>query len=401
MGNELIDKLIVNNDSKIVFLVIDGLGGLELKEGGKTELATAHTPNLDKLAGSSICGMLDPVMPGVTPGSGPGHLALFGYDPIRYNIGRGVLSALGINFKLREGDLCARINFATINNEGKVTDRRAGRLDTGENERICRKLRENIKIEGIELFIETVKEHRSALVLRGEDLDDHILDTDPQQNDLLPLDPAATTKNAKKTADLIQQIIQQAKRALKDEKTANMILLRGFAKFRPFKSLNERFGLKALAIAQYPMYKGLARLIGMDIAPQTESLEEEIKLLDDNFNKYDFFFVHFKKTDSRGEDGNFKEKVKEIEKIDRIIPEILKLNPEVIVVTCDHSTPARLKSHSWHPVPVVVHSQYCRVDDVKRFDEENCIKGGLGRMATINLMGITLANALKLKKFGA
>ncbi|MEA3328473.1 MAG: 2,3-bisphosphoglycerate-independent phosphoglycerate mutase [Candidatus Omnitrophota bacterium] len=401
MGNDFLEDLIIKNNSKIVLLVMDGVGGLPLKEGGKTELATAHMPNLDKLAVSSICGMLDPVMPGITPGSGPGHLALFGYDPLKHTIGRGVLSALGIDFKLKEGDVCARINFATVNSDGKISDRRAGRLDTEENKRICGNLRENIKVEGIEIFIETVKEHRAVLVLRGQDLDGHILDTDPQQNGFMPLDPVAATKNAKKTRDIIQQIIQQARSSLKQEKSANMILLRGFAGFKVSKSLEERFGLKALAIARYPMYKGLARLIGMDIASQPRDLSEEINLLKDNFDKYDFFFVHFKRTDSSGEDGNFAEKVKEIEKIDKLIPDILKLKPDVIAVTADHSTPARMKSHSWHSVPAMIYSQYCRADDVKKFDEISCIKGGLGRMAAINLIGITLANGLRLKKFGA
>ena len=402
MGNELLEELIVKNDSKIVFLIIDGLGGLPMQEHGKTELATAHTPNLDKLAISSVCGILDPVMPGVTPGSGPGHLSLFGYDPVKYNIGRGVLSALGINFHLKKGDICARINFATIDNKtGKIIDRRAGRLETEENSRICKKLRENLKIERAELFIETVKEHRAALILRGENLEEHLLDTDPQKNDCAPLPPEATDEKANETKRIVASIIDQAKEILKDEKAANMLLFRGFAKFKPHKSIEERYGLKSLAIAQYPMYKGLARLIGMDIAPQPQTPEEEIKLLEANFNKYDFFFIHFKKTDSLGEDGNFKAKVKEIEKIDRLIPGVLRLRPDVVVVSCDHSTPARLKAHSWHPVPTILYSQYCRPDDVRNFDEVSCIKGSLGRMPTVNLMGIALANALRLKKFGA
>ncbi len=402
MGTEFLEELIVKNDSKIVFLIIDGLGGLPMEEHGKTELATANTPNLDKLAVRSVCGILDPVMPGVTPGSGPGHLGLFGYEPIKYNIGRGVLSALGIGFDLKKGDVCARVNFATIDNKtGKIIDRRAGRIKTEENSRVCKKLRENLKIEGAELFIETEKEHRAALILRGEGLEDHLLDTDPQQNGFAPLPPEATDQNSDKTKKIVSSIIDQAKEILKDEKAANMLLLRGFAAYKPHKSMEERYGLKSLAIAQYPMYKGLARLLGMDIAPQSQTLEEEIELLEANFNKYDFFFVHFKKTDSLGEDGNFKAKVKEIEKIDRLIPGVLRLRPDVVAVSCDHSTPARLKAHSWHPAPTMLYSQYCRPDDVKRFDELSCVKGGLGRMPTANLMGIALANALRLKKFGA
>lgn len=401
MKTELLENLIVKNESKIIFLVIDGASGIPQKEGRRTALATGRTPNLDRLTKVSSCGLLDPIAPGITPGSGPAHLALFGYDPLKFNIGRGVLSALGIGFELKEGDVSARVNFAAVDQTGKVVDRRAGRISSEENQRICGKLKENIKLAGGQFFLETVKEHRAVLVLRGGGLDDHIRDTDPQKTGVAPLPPKALRTEAEKTVGLVSQLIDQARQILKDEPKANMLLLRGFARFRRYRSMKERVGLNCLAIANYPMYRGLARLVGMDVARPTQTLEEEILLLKENFPKYDFFFLHVKRPDSLGEDGNFRGKVKEIERVDRIIPEILALNPDVVVVTSDHSTPAKLKSHSWHPVPVILYSKYCLPDEVGRFDELSCARGVLGRIPAADLMGVVLANALRLKKYGA
>lgn len=402
MEYELLEDLVVPNDTKIVLLVIDGCSGIPMKQGGKTALSLARTPNLDRLAKVSSCGLLDPISPGITPGSGPAHLALFGYDPVRFNIGRGVLSALGIDFELKEGDISARVNFATVDKEGKILDRRAGRISSDENERISSHLRENIRLEsGVQFFLKTEKEHRAVLVLRGDGLDDHLPDTDPQKTGVEPIPLKALQPEAERTAGLVSRVIEQARELLKDEPKANMVLLRGFAGFRPYRSIKERFGLNALAIASYPMYRGIARLVGMEVTRPTQTLDEEIALLKENFPKYDFFFLHVKKADSFGEDGNFKGKVKEFEKIDRFIPDILELRPDVLVVTSDHSTPAKLKSHSWHPVPVILYSRYCLPDDVERFDELSCAKGVLGRMPAVNLMSLVLANALRLKKFGA
>jgi 2,3-bisphosphoglycerate-independent phosphoglycerate mutase len=402
MHSELIDTLIVKNQSKIIFLIMDGLGGLPMPNGNETELEAAHTPNLDTLAKQSVCGLLDPVGYGITPGSGPAHFALFGYDPVKNSIGRGILEGAGIDFPMTEKDLLVRINFATVDRQGVVLDRRAGRIDDEINRRICRKLQEHVHLDGrAEVFFESVREHRALLVLRGEKLRDEIAETDPQKTGVLPVAPRALVQEAEPTAALISELVGKAGKILADEVRANMILLRGYACYRKYPSLAERFGLKALAIAGYPMYRGIARLLGMEIAPQTDSIKAGFEVLRENYAKYDFFFLHVKPTDSRGEDGNFEAKVKVIEEVDLLLPQMTALNPDVLVVTADHSTPAALAAHSWHPVPVLLAAQTCRPDQVERFGERACIQGGLGRMPMMYLMGQALAHARRLEKFGA
>lgn len=402
MNPNLIDSLVQRNHSKIIFLIMDGLGGMPVPGGDKTELETAITPNLDGLAKKSICGLLDPVGPGITPGSGPAHFALFGYDPVENNIGRGLLEAAGIDYPMTENDLLIRINFATVDGNGLITDRRAGRIDTETNRRICRKLQENVKISSpVEFYFEPVKEHRALLVLRAKGLDERIAETDPQKTGLPPLPPVALCPEANITAEILSELLKSATRVLSDEKKANMLLLRGYAVYKKFPSIEVRFGMKSLAIASYPMYRGIARLLGMTIAPLTETIESEIEELRKSYADYDFFFIHVKPTDSRGEDGNFDAKVKVIEAVDSLVPQITALDPDVLVVTGDHSTPAALASHSWHPVPVILSSKNCRPDRVERFGERDCLLGGIGRMPTVYLMGLALAHALRLEKFGA
>jgi len=401
MNPELIDTLIIENNTKIVFLILDGIGGLPMPGGDKTELEIADTPNLDHLVKKSTCGLLDPIGHGITPGSGPAHFALFGYDPVKNNVGRGILSAAGINFPMTERDLFMRVNFATIDGSGLVIDRRAGRIDDETNKRLCRKLQEGIKLKSYEVFFETVREHRALIVLRGETLWEEINETDPQEVGAPPLLPEPLKPGAAKTAAIIAELTEKAKDILSDEEKANMILLRGYAKYRRYPGLGERFGLKPLAIANYPMYRGIARLLGMTVNTLTETLKSEFTALRDNYEKYDFFFLHIKPTDSRGEDGDFDAKVKVIEEVDSLLPVITELRPDVLVVTGDHSTPALLSSHSWHPVPVLLSSDTCRPDGVERFGERECIHGGLGRMPTVCLMGVALAHAKRLTKFGA
>ena len=402
MQPELIDTLIQTNATKIVFLIMDGLGGLPMPGRNGTELETARTPHLDALAAQGVCGLLDPVGPGVTPGSGPAHFALFGYDPVKNNIGRGLLEAAGIDYPMTERDLLIRINFATIDQEGRVVDRRAGRIDTESSARICRKLCEGLRPEsGVEVFFEPVREHRALLVLRGDNLHEDIQETDPQKTGAAPLPPLALTDKAKRTADILADIVSQGRSILSDEKKANMFLLRGYSRFRKYPSLRERFGLNAFAIASYPMYRGISRLLGMTVAQQTDSVADEISMLCKNYADYNFFFVHIKPTDSRGEDGNFDAKVKVIEEVDAILPDILSLEPDVLVITGDHSTPAALAGHSWHPVPVLLASPTCRPDSVQKFGERECLFGGIGRMPSMYLMGLALAHARRLEKFGA
>jgi len=402
MDTSLLTELLIPGSTKIVFLILDGLGGIQVEGKGGTELQVARTPNLDQLAGASSCGLLDPVGPGVTPGSGPAHFALFGYDPVQYNIGRGILEATGIDFPLTERDVVARINYATVDPGGKVIDRRAGRISTETNQRICQKVQRGLKLDGkVEVIVEPVKEHRAVLVLRGEGLRGEIEDTDPEREGVAPREPRALVAEAEDTASLVREILSQVTKILADEPKANMVLLRGFAKHTRYPSMRERYGLNALAIAAYPMYRGISRLVGMTVLPDVSNLEQEFQALADNFSKYDFFFLHVKQTDSRGEDGNFDAKVAVIEEVDRHIPQIRSLKPDVLVVTGDHATPAKMASHSWHPLPVILHSQYCLVDSVKKFDEVSCICGALGRIRSVDLMPLVLANARRLTKFGA
>ena len=398
----LIKDLVENTPSRILLVVADGLGGLPMEPGGPTELEAARTPNLNALARSSSLGLLEPVGPGITPGSGPAHLALFGYDPVKYNIGRGVLEGLGIDFRLTGRDVAARFNFATVDGEGKLTDRRAGRLSTEENRRLVQKLRDGIAPPpGCGIFIETVKEHRGLLVLRGDGLCGAVHDTDPQELGVPAIPARALVPEAEKTAALVNEIIAQAMKVLAGENKGNAILLRGFAKHEPLPTMADRYGVEAFAVAQYPMYRGLARLVGMTVAPHTASTAEDLDALARNFSAHTFFYLHFKKTDSCGEDGDFAAKVKAIEELDGMIPARAALKPDVLAVTADHSTPCRLAMHSWHPVPLLLHSPYCRTSGAQRFTENACGAGALGLRPSVSLMPVLLAHARKLIKFGA
>jgi 2,3-bisphosphoglycerate-independent phosphoglycerate mutase len=396
------DDLAEATGGKIVLVVMDGLGGLPDPATGKTELETAATPNLDRLARTAALGLHQPVAPGVTPGSGPGHLALFGYDPLRWNIGRGVLSALGVGFELREGDLATRLNFASVDAEGRITDRRAGRPSDDENKRLVAKLREGVKApKGAELFFESEKEHRAVMVLRGSGLHADLEDTDPQETGVPPLAVKATSGDAESTARLVQEVLDGGREALRDEPTANALLARGFAAYGRYPTMQERFKLRCLALAKYPMYRGVARLVGMDAQHTPENDEQSVQLLADHFDKYDFHFIHFKAVDSRGEDGDFAAKVKAIEACDSLIAKIEKLKPEELIVTGDHSTPSRMKAHSWHPVPLLMQAPFTRPNGAQEFGERACMSGELGIFSTAHLMSLALANAGRLGKFGA
>jgi 2,3-bisphosphoglycerate-independent phosphoglycerate mutase len=401
MDLELIGKLKESAETKIVLMVMDGVGGLPLEANGATELEAAQTPNLDSLAAQGICGLHEPVGPGITPGSGPSHLALFGYDPIRYQVGRGVLSALGISFDLTAQDVAARGNFCTIDSEGRVLDRRAGRIPTEKNEELCALLRE-IELPGVELFVETVKEYRLLLVLRGEGLSGEVSDTDPQEIGEKPLNPNPLSTEAEKTARLVTSFLNQAQEVLVDHYPANMLLLRGFSRLPTWPMVDEIFGVRAAAIAAYPMYRGVAKLVGMEVLDSGDELVEELEVLEKHWAEYDFFFLHVKRIDSAGEDGDFARKVALIEEVDTLLPRLLGLEPDVVIVTGDHSTPALLEYHSWHPVPVILWSRHCRPDRVDRFGERACMNGGLGpRFPAADLLPLALANAFRLGKFGA
>lgn len=398
--HDLIRELREESKSKIVLMVADGLGGLPLTAGGKTELEAANTPNLDELARVGTCGLSTPVLPGITPGSGPGHLGLFGYDPLEYRIGRGILEALGINFPVTSKDVCIRGNFCTLGADGKITDRRAGRPTTERCKEIVAKLR-TVKVSGAEVFVEPVKEHRFVLVFRGDGLGDRVNDTDPQAVGVAPLKAEGADAASQKTAAVVNEFIAKANEVLKGDAPTNGATLRGFAKQPAIPTMHDVYGLKAAAIAVYPMYKGLARLVGMDILDAGDTLDTQAERLKAAWADYDFFFLHYKYTDSTGEDGNFPEKVKKTEAFDAVIPKVRALNPDVLIVTGDHSTPSKMKSHSWHPVPTVIAGPLARSDGFSKFGEAECRGGGLGQFPAKHLMLWAMAHAGRLGKYGA
>jgi 2,3-bisphosphoglycerate-independent phosphoglycerate mutase len=398
--HELIRELREPSQSKIVLLVADGLGGLPVQPGGLTELETAKTPHLDALAREGVCGLTQPVLPGITPGSGPGHLGLFGYDPLQYRIGRGILEALGIHFPVGPRDVAVRGNFCTVDAAGKISDRRAGRPTTERCQDMCKKLQQ-IKLLDLEVFVEPVREHRFVLILRGDGLGDQVNDTDPQQVGAVPLPAEGADEPSGRTAEAVNRFVAEAARILKDDAPTNMVTLRGFARYPVIDTMQDVYGVKPVAIAVYPMYKGLARLVGMDIAEAGTTLAEQAATLKSLWTLYDFFFLHYKYTDTTGEDGNFQAKVEKIEAFDAVIPEIRGLNPDVVIVTGDHSTPSKLKSHSWHPVPTLLWAKTCRPDGTTKFGEAMCRHGGLGQFPAMYLMALALAHAGRLGKYGA
>jgi 2,3-bisphosphoglycerate-independent phosphoglycerate mutase len=400
--HELIKQLREDNGTKIVMLVADGLGGLPIEPGGPTELEEARTPHLDRLAAEGTVGLSIPVAHGITPGSGPGHLGLFGYDPLQHQIGRGVLEALGIGVEVGPRDVAIRGNFCTIDAEGRVTDRRAGRIPTEVGEKLVAKLAEHVKIDGVETLVAPVREYRLVVRFRGDGLGDRVADTDPLQTGLPTLEPRATDPASEKTARVAAEFLRQAKEILKDEQPANFLMMRGFARFPDIATMEEVYGLKSAAIAVYPMYRGLAKLVGMSVIEPGKTLADQFAVARAEWGNYDFFFIHYKYTDSTGEDGNFARKVQVIEALDAELPRLMELGPDVVIVSGDHSTPSRMKSHSFHPVPLLIWAPAtARADEVTTFGERPCIRGGLGQILAKDIMPLAMAHAGRLQKFGA
>jgi len=398
-GEQLAAELTQVTDSKIVLMVVDGLGGLPVN--GKTELEAARHPNLDKLASEGICGLTDPVYPGVTPGSGPAHLSLFGYDPLVYQLGRGILEALGSGVDVGNLDLVARGNFATLKG-GVITDRRAGRIPTAETERLCAAI--NAKLPqhpGTKVSLFPGKEHRFVFKVSGQGLADGLCDADPQKEGKPPVPVQPTRPDSKQAADVVNGFVADVTALLKDEAKANTVLMRGFSKFPSIPTMEHLFKIKPAAIANYPMYKGLAKLVGMEVQSVGSETEDLFRTVESRFRDFDFFYIHFKRTDSAGEDGNFEAKVKAIEEFDAFVPRLTALKPDVLVVTSDHSTPSLLKGHSWHPNPFLLAAKSAMTDAVTHFTERECSRGGLGRFPALQAMALMLAHAGKLKKYGA
>lgn len=388
-----------NTPSKMVLLVADGLGGLAHPETGKSELETARTPNLDALAQKSACGLTTPVLPGVAPGSGPGHLALFGYDPLKHQIGRGALEALGIEVELAPGDVAARGNFCTIDGGGMLTDRRAGRIPTDESAPICERL-DRIEIPGVQVDVFSVQDYRFVLRLRGDGLSELVTETDPQVTGAKALDVKALKPEAQKTADIVNEFVKQASQLMSEEERANMLLLRGFAQMPMLPPMGDVYRLDPAAIAAYPMYRGLATVAGMKVIPTGKNFADEVDTLRANWDKHDFFFIHYKPADAAGENGDFDAKVQCLEELDPFIPEILALEPDVLMVAGDHATPAIMAAHSWHPVPFMLHSKLTQGQGVLTFDEKACAQGAIGSIPATSVMVMGLSHAGKMTKYG-
>ena len=380
-------------------LVVDGLGGMAHPGTGRSELETASLPNLDALARRSACGLTTPVAPGVTPGSGPGHLALFGYDPVKYLTGRGVLEALGIGVELGADDVAVRGNLCTVDADGLLVDRRAGRIPTAESAALVRKL-DAIRVSGAEAAAYPVRDHRFVLTLSGPGLEDDVSETDPQAEGVTPLEATAGSAGSAATAAAANEFAAKAREALSGRERANMVTLRGFSKLPSLPDMGRAYGLNPAAIAAYPMYRGLASLAGMRVLPTGDSFDDELDTLADIWVEHDYFFLHYKPADAAGEDGDFDAKVAALEDLDARVPRILDLGPDVLVVAGDHSTPAVLGAHSWHPVPFLVSSALTRGDGVEAFTERACAAGSIGRVAATHAMMLALAHAGKLRKYG-
>ncbi len=400
MDLALAKRLARPHTTKIVLCVLDGLGGLPRHETMRSELEQANCPNLDRLATRSEVGLTTPVGLGITPGSGPGHLALFGYDPYVYDIGRGVLEAVGIDFELTPTDVAARGNFCTLDMDRKITDRRAGRVDTETSAALVERLR-SIKLPGVELFLEPVREHRFVLVLRGEGLGDQVTTTDPQVTGVTPLTAQGAGEDSQNTAALVNEFVLRAEDLLRDQPHANGLTLRGFAKYPTLPDFTETWALRAAALAVYPMYRGLAKLAGMDPLACPGGLEEQLAVMKQRWDDYDYFFLHYKKTDAAGEDGEFERKAHAVEEFDAWLPGLLDLGPDVLMIAGDHSTPALMAAHSWHPVPFLLHSKYCRQGGAENFNEAECLKGSLGIFPAVEAMPLAMAHAMRLEKYGA
>lgn len=394
---------LANSDARIIMLVVDGLGGLQHPQTGRSELETAELPNLDALCARGSTGLISPLGPGFTPGSGPAHLALFGYDPWTTNIGRGALSGLGLGLDFKPGDVAARLNFCSVDAEGRVTDRRAGRIATEVCVELCALL-QGISIAGVEVTVAPEMEYRAAVVFRGEGLSDGVTDSDPQVTNLPPLPLQAATSADDRMVEVANEFLDQVGRLLAEQSLANMVLIRGFGRYPELPSMQEVYGLNPVGIAGYPMYRGIASVVGMD-TPETDwDVDAALDLLQHRWRAdpaEDFYYVHVKKTDSAGEDGDFDKKVHLLEQLDARIPRILELDPEVLIVTGDHSTPSVMGSHSWHPVPTVIASPRGIPMAQAQLTERSCAGGSLGQVPSSALMALALGHAGRLAKFGA
>ena len=400
MDLDLAARLHQRAESKVILCVLDGLGGLSRPETERSELEQSNTPNLDRLTETSDVGLTTPVGMGITPGSGPGHLALFGYDPYRFDIGRGVLEAVGIDFELGPDDIAARGNFCTLDADGNISDRRAGRIASELSAALVERLR-GIELNGAQLFVEPVREHRFVLVLRAPGLGEDVTTTDPQREGVPPLPAEGADTASERTAALVNEFVARARELLADEEQANGLTLRGFATYPVLPQIEDVWGLRAAALAVYPMYRGLAKLAGMRALACPGGMEEQLAVARERWDEFDYFFIHYKKTDAAGEDGEFLAKVRALEEFDTHVRGLTDLGADVLMIAGDHSTPALMAAHSWHPVPFILNSPFARGGSVQHFTERECLAGSLGIFPAVEAMPLAMAHAGRLQKYGA
>lgn len=401
---ELLARLAQPATTKIVLLILDGVGDLRSAAQPQTALDLATKPNLDGLARGGSLGRIVPVATGVTPGSGPGHLALFGYDPAspQADIGRGILEALGLGLTLKPGDVAARGNFATADSEGLLVDRRAGRIPSEECARVCASMNAALAgFAGAKVEVFAGEAHRFVALFSGAELSPAVADTDPQRLGVPPLAAHASSAGGEATASLVARAVATMERAIADEPKANRVLLRGFSQLPKLPQMGSLYQMRFGAFAAYPLYRGVASACGMEVNPCGKPIAEAFSAAAARWQEYDFFFIHAKKTDQAGEDGNLAAKVAAIEEVDAALPQLLALRPDVLAVTGDHSTPAPMKSHSWHPVPLLVSAATAYVDGATEFSESAATAGHLGTFPSRDLIGLLLAHAGRLAKFGA
>jgi 2,3-bisphosphoglycerate-independent phosphoglycerate mutase len=405
LNKTLLPQIARRTDSRIVFIVLDGLGGV-LGEAPTALQASKH-PNLDALASRSALGRHIAVAHGVTGGSGPGHFAIFGYDPLGLDVGRGLLEALGVGVDVRPGDVAIRGNYCTVDDQGILVDRRAGRIPTDQSAALTAMLATAMEqIEGARVEMHPGLQHRFAAVLRGTDLGADVADTDPQVKGVPPLLARARHARSGKTARIANAIVERAREVLGDRDVANSILLRGFSSRPDVLTLAELALLRPCAIAAYPAYRGVAAILGMDLIDgvgPTSSIADEVDALERVWNDgYDFFFLHVEATDSAGVDGDEERKGRVIEDFDAQLARIVALEPDVIVVTGEHSTPGPLAGHSWHPVPLLISGPWTESKGAARFDEVSCHEGRLGcAFPAPAILRMAMAQAGKLAKYGA
>ncbi len=386
-------------ESKILLMVVDGLGGLPHQQTGLSELEMARLPNLDRLAATGSCGLHTQVVPGMTLGSGAAHLGLFGYDPLKYEIGRGALSALGLGLDFKCGDVAIRLNFCTTDSEGVILDRRAGRISTDKCRQLC-ELLQRVSISGVELEVVPEQDYRAVAKLRGTGLSDRVTDSDPQITGVPPLPLTALSEEADRTVEVANEFLLQTKKLLENERPSNMVLMRGFGSYPKLPQFSDVYGVRALALAAYLLYLGVAAAMGMDVVATYNDLEAEFSTLEEHFGAYDFAYLHVKPTDSAGEDSDFERKIGLLEEVDAFIPRAEALSPDVLLITGDHSTPAVMGSHSWHPVPFVISGSWTLPMQGTAFSERGCAGGVLGNVNSTFLMTLVLAHAGRLAKFG-